>query len=139
MLARAVCSSMQCVQVLTSCWCLKHPIVFQVHNHPDWTCPVCRGICNCSAQNCHRSRNGLNPTKMLTDEARDMGYPSVSVQRNMLLSFGHTAADTMAIMAMQQVNRHNGVAVWLLTRPSMLHSVSMSGVCVILSARSTGN
>jgi hypothetical protein len=49
----------------------------QVLARRDWRCPCCRDICNCSGQNCQRSRRGLKDTKMLWHEARNLGYKSV--------------------------------------------------------------
>ncbi|KMQ95415.1 cell division cycle-associated protein 7-like protein [Lasius niger] len=41
---------------------------------PDWACPPCRGLCNCSI--C-RTRNGLCPTGMLAPTVREEGFSSV--------------------------------------------------------------
>ncbi|XP_012222320.1 cell division cycle-associated protein 7-like [Linepithema humile] len=41
---------------------------------PDWACPPCRGLCNCSI--C-RTRNGLRPTGILAPTAQEEGYSSV--------------------------------------------------------------
>ena len=41
---------------------------------PDWKCPPCRGICNCSI--C-RSRSGRCPTGILFQHAEALGYKSV--------------------------------------------------------------
>ncbi|KAK1125633.1 hypothetical protein K0M31_005194 [Melipona bicolor] len=41
---------------------------------PDWVCPPCRGLCNCSA--C-RKKNGLFPTGNLTVLIKEEGYSSV--------------------------------------------------------------
>ncbi|XP_023026131.1 uncharacterized protein [Leptinotarsa decemlineata] len=41
---------------------------------PDWTCPVCRGICNCSF--C-RAKEGKRPTGILTPLAHQAGHKSV--------------------------------------------------------------
>ena len=36
----------------------------------DWLCPVCRDICNCSAETCLRKRRGWFSTGELIHEAR---------------------------------------------------------------------
>lgn len=41
---------------------------------PNWACPPCRGLCNCSI--C-RTRNGLAPTGILAPIAQEEGYSSV--------------------------------------------------------------
>ncbi|XP_029040893.1 cell division cycle-associated protein 7-like [Osmia bicornis bicornis] len=41
---------------------------------PDWACPPCRGLCNCSI--C-RTRSGLRPTGILAPVAQEEGYSSV--------------------------------------------------------------
>ncbi|XP_029659280.1 cell division cycle-associated protein 7-like [Formica exsecta] len=41
---------------------------------PDWACPPCRGLCNCSI--C-RTRSGLCPTGILAPTVREEGYSSV--------------------------------------------------------------
>jgi len=44
---------------------------------PDWLCPVCRYICNCSGATCQRlSRNWL-PTNQLEREAVNLRFESV--------------------------------------------------------------
>ena len=49
----------------------------QVLRMPDWLCPVCRDICNCSGALCQRlSRNWL-PTNQLEREAMKLGFASV--------------------------------------------------------------
>jgi len=45
---------------------------------PNWRCPACRDICNCSGVNCLRARRGLFPTNQLANEAAQMGYKSVA-------------------------------------------------------------
>jgi hypothetical protein len=57
-------------------------LLMQVLARRDWRCPCCRDICNCSGQNCQRSRRGLKDTKMLWHEARNLGYKSVRVLDN---------------------------------------------------------
>ncbi|CAH0384143.1 unnamed protein product [Bemisia tabaci] len=42
---------------------------------PDWSCPVCRGLCNCSI--C-RTRNGLKPTGILVPLLKDTEHSNVS-------------------------------------------------------------
>ncbi|KAG2386616.1 hypothetical protein C9374_002360 [Naegleria lovaniensis] len=46
----------------------------EVVKNPDWKCPICRGICNCS--NCRR-KAGKNPISITTREALKSGYQSV--------------------------------------------------------------
>ncbi|EFN83979.1 Cell division cycle-associated 7-like protein [Harpegnathos saltator] len=41
---------------------------------PNWACPPCRGLCNCSI--C-RNRNGLRPTGCIAPMVRYVGYSSV--------------------------------------------------------------
>ncbi|KAL2744040.1 cell division cycle-associated protein 7-like [Vespula maculifrons] len=41
---------------------------------PNWACPPCRGLCNCSI--C-RTRNGLRPTGILAPVVQEEGYSSV--------------------------------------------------------------
>ncbi|XP_015592142.1 cell division cycle-associated protein 7 isoform X2 [Cephus cinctus] len=41
---------------------------------PDWACPPCRGLCNCSI--C-RTRNGQRPTGILAPIVQEEGYSSV--------------------------------------------------------------
>eukprot|EP00854_Cymbomonas_tetramitiformis_P005420 gene5420-6572_t len=45
---------------------------------PEWMCPICRDICNCSGANCLRSRRGLPPTNQLVHEASNLHYDSVA-------------------------------------------------------------
>jgi len=45
---------------------------------PDWRCPCCRDLCNCSGVGCLRARRGLEPTNQLASEARAYGHPSVA-------------------------------------------------------------
>ncbi|KAF0975828.1 hypothetical protein FDP41_005155 [Naegleria fowleri] len=57
--------------------CLKNRYgeeLSEVVNNPDWKCPICRGICNCS--NCRR-KAGKNPISITTREALKSGYQSV--------------------------------------------------------------
>ena len=44
---------------------------------PDWRCPSCLGICNCSGRTCDRHNAGLGCTRILSAEAREQGYRSV--------------------------------------------------------------
>ncbi len=46
--------------------------------NPDWICPCCRDICNCSGVNCMRLKRGWFPTNQLSREAGDQGYKSVA-------------------------------------------------------------
>jgi hypothetical protein len=45
---------------------------------PDWICPGCRDLCNCSGANCMRIKRGWFPTNQLSHEARDQGFRSVA-------------------------------------------------------------
>ena len=47
-------------------------------SNPNWRCPACRDICNCSGANCLRARRNLFPTNQLYHEAVNMGYKSVA-------------------------------------------------------------
>ncbi|KAI5684261.1 hypothetical protein M9H77_05489 [Catharanthus roseus] len=47
----------------------------EVADLPDWNCPKCRGICNCSF--CMKKR-GCQPTGMLVHTAKAKGFSSVS-------------------------------------------------------------
>eukprot|EP00890_Picochlorum_soloecismus_P001686 jgi/Picsp_1/2518/NSC_00749-R1_protein len=47
----------------------------QVGEMPDWICPCCRDICNCSF---HRTKKGWSPTGTLYRYAIAQGYPSVA-------------------------------------------------------------
>ena len=50
----------------------------EVLENPDWVCPCCRDICNCSGVNCMRLKRGWFPTNQLSREAIDQGYKSVA-------------------------------------------------------------
>lgn len=45
---------------------------------PNWVCPVCRDICNCSAANCIRRKQDWGTTGQLATEAISLSYKSVS-------------------------------------------------------------
>jgi hypothetical protein len=47
-------------------------------SNPDWRCPVCLDICNCSGANCQRARRDLAPTQQLNSEAQHHGWDSVA-------------------------------------------------------------
>lgn len=49
--------------------------VDEVAARPDWACPHCRGLCNCSF---HRARRGWAPTGTLYRRAAAQGYASVA-------------------------------------------------------------
>uniref|UniRef100_A0A1D1ZKM7 Cell division cycle-associated 7-like protein n=1 Tax=Anthurium amnicola TaxID=1678845 RepID=A0A1D1ZKM7_9ARAE len=49
--------------------------VLEANENPDWICPVCRGICNCSI--C-RSKRGWAPTGTLYKKVSSLGYKSVA-------------------------------------------------------------
>ena len=45
---------------------------------PEWRCPSCRDIWNCSGANCLRAKRNLFPTQQLTHEAHTFGWQSVA-------------------------------------------------------------
>jgi len=47
----------------------------EVNDNPEWVCPHCRDLCNCSF---HRSRRGWAPTGTLYRRAVAQGYASVA-------------------------------------------------------------
>mmetsp|Transcript_21905 Transcript_21905/g.30622 ORF Transcript_21905/g.30622 Transcript_21905/m.30622 type:complete len:285 (+) Transcript_21905:78-932(+) len=47
----------------------------EVKKNPNWCCPWCRGICNCSF--C-RKKKGKNPTGILYPKAKSCGFQSVA-------------------------------------------------------------
>ncbi|KAL8117560.1 uncharacterized protein LOC141723719 [Apium graveolens] len=49
--------------------------VLEALQNPDWICPVCRGICNCSL--C-RNAKGWAPTGMMYKKVTKLGYKSVA-------------------------------------------------------------
>ncbi|KAK6924103.1 Zinc-finger domain of monoamine-oxidase A repressor R1, partial [Dillenia turbinata] len=49
--------------------------VLEANNNPNWICPVCRGICNCSL--CRQAK-GWCPTGLLYRKISSMGYKSVA-------------------------------------------------------------
>ncbi|XXG49248.1 hypothetical protein AAC387_Pa02g3485 [Persea americana] len=49
--------------------------VLETKKNPDWICPVCRGICNCSL--C-RLKKGWAPTGPLAKKVLDLGFKSVA-------------------------------------------------------------
>ncbi|XP_047983134.1 cell division cycle-associated protein 7-like [Salvia hispanica] len=49
--------------------------VIEAKANPDWICPVCRGICNCSL--CRQGK-GWPPTGMLYKKIANLGYKSVA-------------------------------------------------------------
>ncbi|KAK3242476.1 hypothetical protein CYMTET_47841 [Cymbomonas tetramitiformis] len=62
-------------------WCLEMRIgenIDEALQDPEWMCPICRDICNCSGANCLRSRRGLPPTNQLVHEASNLHYDSVA-------------------------------------------------------------
>ena len=50
----------------------------EANANPDWRCPVCLDLCNCSGVNCLRAKRDLAPTQQLTAEAKSLGYKSVA-------------------------------------------------------------
>ncbi|PIA28768.1 hypothetical protein AQUCO_06700051v1 [Aquilegia coerulea] len=49
--------------------------VLEVNQNPEWICPVCRGICNCSV--CRRAKGWL-PTRLLYTKVSKLGFKSVA-------------------------------------------------------------
>ncbi|KAM7470715.1 hypothetical protein LguiA_008898 [Lonicera macranthoides] len=49
--------------------------VIEANENPDWTCPACRGICNCSR--CRRI-NGWAPTGSIYKKVQSLGFKSVA-------------------------------------------------------------
>ncbi|KAG6405885.1 hypothetical protein SASPL_133479 [Salvia splendens] len=49
--------------------------VIEAKANPDWICPVCRGICNCSL--CRQGK-GWPPTGMMYKKIANLGYKSVA-------------------------------------------------------------
>ncbi|KAL3651905.1 hypothetical protein CASFOL_004907 [Castilleja foliolosa] len=49
--------------------------VKEVNENPDWVCPVCRGICNCSR--CRRNK-GWMPTGAIYNRVAKLGFKSVA-------------------------------------------------------------
>ncbi|XP_024167798.1 uncharacterized protein LOC112174292 [Rosa chinensis] len=49
--------------------------VIEASKNPDWVCPVCRGICNCSL--CSKEK-GWEPTGNLYRKVINLGYKSVA-------------------------------------------------------------
>ncbi|KAK2978385.1 hypothetical protein RJ640_016487 [Escallonia rubra] len=49
--------------------------VAEANENPDWICPVCRGICNCS--NCRRQK-GWEPTGSIYRKVVNLGFRSVA-------------------------------------------------------------
>ena len=51
----------------------------EVFHMSDWKCPSCLEICNCSGRTCDRHNANLGCTRILSGEAREQGYRSVSL------------------------------------------------------------
>ncbi|XP_057495469.1 uncharacterized protein LOC130780499 [Actinidia eriantha] len=49
--------------------------ILEAHENPNWICPVCRGICNCSR--CRRAK-GWEPTCSLYRKVTKLGFKSVA-------------------------------------------------------------
>ncbi|CAI9108841.1 OLC1v1008539C1 [Oldenlandia corymbosa var. corymbosa] len=49
--------------------------VIEVSENPEWICPVCRGICNCSR--CRRKK-GWEPTGLIYEKVKSLGFKSVA-------------------------------------------------------------
>ncbi|XP_043281545.1 cell division cycle-associated protein 7-like [Venturia canescens] len=76
---KTVCRSGECIGVRGQfCGpCLRGRYgedAVKVLKDPNWACPPCRGLCNCSI--C-RTRNGQRPTGILAPVAQEEGYSSV--------------------------------------------------------------
>lgn len=76
---KTVCRSGECVgirgQFCGSCLQGRYgENAIEALKDPDWACPPCRGLCNCSI--C-RKRSGLRPTGILAPIVREGGYSSV--------------------------------------------------------------
>ncbi|XP_076631735.1 uncharacterized protein LOC143346925 [Colletes latitarsis] len=76
---KTVCRSGECIGVRGQfCGpCLKGRYgesAVKALKDPNWACPPCRGLCNCSI--C-RTRSGLRPTGILAPVAQEEGYSSV--------------------------------------------------------------
>ena len=50
----------------------------EIFQMSDWSCPSCLEICNCSGRTCDRHNAHLGCTRILSGEAREQGYKSVS-------------------------------------------------------------
>lgn len=50
----------------------------EIFQMSDWKCPSCLEICNCSGRTCDRHNASLGCTRILSGEAREQGYRSVS-------------------------------------------------------------
>uniref|UniRef100_A0A8C5MDG5 Zinc-finger domain-containing protein n=1 Tax=Leptobrachium leishanense TaxID=445787 RepID=A0A8C5MDG5_9ANUR len=70
---------------------------------PDWQCPPCRGICNCSF--C-RQREGRSATGMLFPLARYHGYSDVHSYLNSLSNTGHLQGTCLASCAALTILPH---------------------------------
>ncbi|KAJ8686778.1 hypothetical protein QAD02_022572 [Eretmocerus hayati] len=76
---KTVCRSGECVgvrgQFCGPCLLMRYgESAVEALKDPDWACPPCRGLCNCSI--C-RTRNGQRPTGILAPTAKEEGYDSV--------------------------------------------------------------
>ncbi|CAK9824810.1 Cell division cycle-associated protein 7 [Anthophora retusa] len=76
---KTVCRSGECIGVRGKfCGpCLRGRYgesAIEALKNPNWSCPPCRGLCNCSI--C-RTRNGLRPTGILAPTVQEEGYSSV--------------------------------------------------------------
>lgn len=59
-------------------WLRMGENIEEVRHRPDWICPGCRDLCNCSAPSCLRGRRGWLPTNQLSHEATQQGFRSVA-------------------------------------------------------------
>ncbi|XP_003705903.2 uncharacterized protein LOC100881398 [Megachile rotundata] len=76
---KTVCRSGECIGIRGQfCGpCLKGRYgesALEALKDPDWACPPCRGLCNCSI--C-RTRSGLRPTGILAPVVQEEGFSSV--------------------------------------------------------------
>ena len=84
-------------------------------------------ICNCSAQNCLRTRRGLEPTKVLTYEAQQLRFRSVSPAVSPQMHLG-TPLHLLAVQLLNGPDHHQVICVALFLRPHQ-HTKSESGHC----------
>lgn len=94
--------------------------VLEALQNPDWVCPVCRGICNCSL--C-RNAKGWAPTGMMYKKVTKLGFKSVA---HYLLQ---TATDS----------EKEGTKVPVSAKRSLAFSTSEATSMLMESANSTGN
>ena len=59
-------------------WLRMGENIDEVRKNPNWICPGCRDLCNCSGVNCMRIKKGWFPTNQLSHEAMHQGFKSVA-------------------------------------------------------------